>query len=175
MAQSNGSVGQTQQFVLAKGFQQVGDLTALVGHDGSPRVFAELTADPDHLGVRPNEAYQALLASMQPGWVLRVLQISWPDAEPRQAFREQVSGWGAAADNSDGRELLHQGMALFLDEAPLPYTRRTILEFVALTEEAQAWWTGLPGLGAVFGVRVKPLCREEIETLAQRIFNPDLE
>jgi hypothetical protein len=57
-------VGTTHHFVLSKGFTRVGNLDALIGADGTKRLFAELFADPDRPDVRPTEAYQAILSSM---------------------------------------------------------------------------------------------------------------
>ena len=81
------TIGSTRTFVLAKGFTQVGAHAALIGEDDTRRLFAELYADPDRPEVRPQEAYQAVLSSMQPGWTLRVLQLFWPDPEPRLEFQ----------------------------------------------------------------------------------------
>ena len=69
------TIGSTRDFVLAKGFTQVGTHAALIGEDGTRRLFAEIYADPDRPEVRPQEAYQAILSSMQPGWTLRLLQF----------------------------------------------------------------------------------------------------
>jgi hypothetical protein len=175
-------IGATKSFVLAQGFHKVRDHWSLVGHDGSLRLLAQLTADPDHPAVRPTEAYQAMLASMQPGWVVRWLQIFWPDPVPRQRFSEQVQHWPEPSGEGEGSELLRQGLFLFLQEIPLPYIRRTVLEFClpggageALPFHAgQAWWKGLPGLLEPFGILVEPLSREEVQELANQIFNPEL-
>jgi len=75
------TVGSTRTFVLAKGFTQAGAHAALTGEDDTHRLFAELFADPDRLEVRPQEAYQAILSSIQPGWTLRLLQVFWPDPD----------------------------------------------------------------------------------------------
>ena len=77
------TIGSTRTFVLAKGFTQVGSQAVLIGEDDTRRLFAELYADPDRPEVRPQEGYQAVLSSMQPGWTLRILQLFWPDPEPR--------------------------------------------------------------------------------------------
>ncbi|MFH1511918.1 MAG: hypothetical protein ABIG45_01055, partial [Bacillota bacterium] len=89
-------IGQSQAFVLAHGFRKVGAYWALVGADNSLRLFAEVTADADRPDVRPKEAYQTLLASIVPGWTVRILQIFWPDPVPRDAFQKQAETWGAA-------------------------------------------------------------------------------
>jgi hypothetical protein len=96
-------VGTTHQFVQVKGFTKVGHHDALLGADGTQRLFAELFADPDRPDVRPREAYQAILTSMQPGWTLRLLQTSWPDPEPRLAFQRQAQDWQKPA--SDGLDI----------------------------------------------------------------------
>jgi hypothetical protein len=168
-------VGSSQSFVIAQGFRQVGEHWALVGHDGSLRWFAGLTADPDSQAVRPVEAYRALLSSMQPGWMLRWLQIFWPDSIPRTEFFEHVQNWSETGEEGQGRELLRQGLLLFLQEAPLPFMRRTILEFVSPGQEYKAWWDGLPGLLAAYGVKVEPLYLDEVQEMARWIFDPQLE
>ena len=85
MAKQLAEVGTTHTFVLGKGVVQVGALAALLGDDDTKRLFAELYADLDRPEVRPQEAYQAILSSMQPGWTLRLLQLFWPDPAPRLA------------------------------------------------------------------------------------------
>lgn len=165
-------IGQTQSFVLAQGFHPLWEGEALIGNDGRARLFAELTADPDRPEVRPQEAYQALLSSLQPGWRLRMLQICWPDPLPRQAFYAQAEQW---QPKHEGLELLHQGLLLFTQEAPLPFLRRTILEFVYPGAEGQAWWEGVAKMMENFGVTLHPLPNEEIITLAQRLFDPALD
>ena len=165
-------IGQTQTFVLAQGFQPLGEHVALIGHDGRARLFAELTADPDRPEVRPQEAYHALLSSLQPGWQLRMLQICWPDPQPRLTFYQQAEKW---PPKHEGLELLHQGLLLFTQEAPLPFLRRTILEFVYPGEEGQAWWEGIAGMMQNFGVMLRPLSSEEVLELANHVFNPQLD
>src|SRR5215208_3517719 len=103
-------VGSTRTFVLTKGFTQVGSHSALIGEDNTKRLFAELYADPDRPEVRPQEAYQAILSSMQPGWTIRLLQLFWPDPEPRLAFQHQVQSW--QTPTSDGLDILYQGLLL---------------------------------------------------------------
>jgi hypothetical protein len=176
-------IGSSQNFVIAQGFRQVEGHWGLIGHDGSLRLFAQLTADPDRPEVRPIEAYRALLSSLQPGWTLRWLQIFWPDPVPRKHFFENAQNWNAPGEAGEGYELLRQGLLLFLQESPLPFNRRTILEFllpggkgVALPKSSgQTWWDGLPGLLGTYGVWVKPLFRDEIQELASQIFNPKLD
>lgn len=165
-------LGQTQSFVLARGFEPLNDSDVLVGHDGQNRLFAELTADPDRPDTRPQEAYQALLSALQPGWHVRLLQICWPDPVPRQTFLAHVQGWPFQAE---GLELLRQGLVLCMEEAPLPFLRQTYLEFVYPGEEGQAWWDGTAGLLANFGLTLRPLGSEEVIHLAQHFFNPVLD
>ena len=145
----------------------------MIGHDGSLRLFAELSANPDLPEVRPREAYQTLLSSMQPGWTLRVLQLFWPDPEPRSLFQTQVQQ-RANAGQTEGISLLHQGLLLFVQEFPLPFMRRTILEFALPNTDALSWWESLPGLFSVYGIHVIPLGRGEVQALSQWIFNPSL-
>lgn len=165
-------LGQTQSFVLARGFEPLGDGVALVGHDGQKRLFAELTADPDRPDARPQEAYQTLLSALQPGWRVRLLQICWPDPLPRQTFLNHLQGWPF---QTEGLALLRQGLALCMEESPLPFLRQTYLEFVYLGEEGQAWWDGAAGLLANFGLTLRPLSSEEITHLAAHLFHPALD
>ena len=166
-------IGSTRTFVLAKGFTQVGNLFALIGEDNTKRLLAEVYADPDRPDVRPQEAYQAMLSSMQPGWTLRILQLFWPDPEPRLEFQKQVQQWNAPV--TEGLDILQQGLSLAVQEYPLPFVRRTVLEFVLPGDEGVAWWEGLSGLCAGFGLRIRYLDRNAIEGLTRWILNPSLE
>ena len=166
-------VGTTHQFVLSKGFARVGNLDALIGADGTKRLFAEFFADPDRPDVHPQEAYQAILSSMQPGWAVRLLQTFWPDPAPRLAFQRQAQGWHKPA--SDGLDILHQGLLLSTEQFPLPFGRRTILEFIFPGDEGLAWRKGLGGLCQGFGVQVSYLSTQEIQTLIKWIFTPALD
>lgn len=166
-------VGSTRTFVLAKGFTQVGYHAALIGEDDTRRLFAELYADPDRPEVRPQEAYQAILSSMQPGRTLRLLQLFWPDPEPRLAFQKQVGQW--KKHGTEGLDILHQGLLLAVQEYPLPFVRRTVLEFVLPDDEGLAWWEALIGLCASFGLRLRYLDQSDIEGLTRWALNPSLE
>lgn len=165
-------VGSTRIFVLAKGFTQVGTHVALIGEDDKRRLFAELYADPDRPEVRPQEAYQAILSSMQPGWTLRLLQLFWPDPDPRLEFQKQAQHWKLPA--TEGLDILHQGLLLAAQEYPLPFVRRTILELVLPGDEGIAWWEGLNGLCNGFGLRVCYLDQSAIEELSRWVLNPNL-
>jgi hypothetical protein len=166
-------VGSTRTFILTKGFTTVSEHAALIGDDNSKRLFAELYADPDRPEVRPHEAYQAILSSMQPGWTLRLLQLFWPDPEPRLVFQQHMQCW--QAPTSDGLDILYQGLVLAVQQYPLPFVRRTILEFVLPGDEGIAWWAGLSGLCSSFGIRVHYFKEIEIEELMGWIMNPNLE
>ena len=167
------TVGSTRTFVLAKGLTQVGTHAALIGEDDTRRLFAELYADPDRPEVRPQEAYQAVLSSMQPGWTLRLLQLFWPDPEPRLEFQTQIQKW--ELPKTEGLDILHQGLLLAVQEYPLPFVRRTVLEFVLPGAEGIAWWEGLTGLCAGFGLKVRYLDQSAIEGLTRWVLNPNLE
>ena len=108
------TIGSTRTFVLGKGIVQIGRYSALIGEDDTRRLFAELYADPDRPEVRPQEAYQAILSSMQPGWTLRLLQLFWPDPVPRLAFQERVEKWGVPSD--EGLDILFQGLSMSIQE-----------------------------------------------------------
>ena len=167
------TIGSTRTFVLAKGFIQVGNHSALMGEDDTKRLFAEVYADPDRPDVRTQEAYKAILSSMQPGWTLRVLQLFWPDPEPRLEFQKQAGQW--KRPEMEGLDILYQGLTLAVQEYPLPFVRRTVLEFVLPGDEGIAWWEGLVGLCAGFGLRVNHLDEEDLFHLIQWILNPKLD
>lgn len=166
-------VGSTHPFVLSKGIVRVGNYDALIGDDDTKRLFAELYADPDRPDARPKEAYQALLSSMQPGWTLRLLQLFWPDAEPRLAFQRQVQGW--SVPEGEGLAILSDGLALAIQEQPLPYTRRTIIELVFPGDEGLAWWEGVVGICMSFGVRISVLMGEDLQELISKTLNPSVQ
>ena len=167
------TIGSTRTFVLAKGFTQVGSRAVLIGEDDTRRLFAELYADPDRPEVRPQEGYQAVLSSIQPGWTLRILQLFWPDPEPRLEFQHQVQNW--ESPKTEGLDILHQGLLMAVQEYPLPFVRRTVLEFVLPGDEGVAWWEGLSGLCAGFGLRMRYLDQTAIESLTRWVLNPNLE
>lgn len=166
-------VGSTRTFVLAKGFTQVGSHPALIGEDDTRRLFAEVYADPDRPDVRPLEAYQAVLSSMQPGWTLRLLQLFWPDPQPRLEFQNQIKKW--TSHDTEGLDILHQGLLLAVQEYPLPFVRRTIFEYILPGDEGIAWWEGLTGLCAGFGLKVRYLDQSAVEGLTRWVLNPSLE
>jgi hypothetical protein len=165
-------IGYTQSFVIAKGFATIDDFAALVAYDNSKRLFAQLSADPDRPDVRPRDAYFALLTSMQPGWIIRVLQIFWPDPLPRQKFLELIETWPQA--KYEGTSILLDGLVLAVQQQGIPYTRKTIIEFVHPGPEGTPWWQSIPEICSTHGVQVKYMHREEIEALAFWIFNPNL-
>jgi hypothetical protein len=164
------TIGTTHHFVLSQGFTQIGSHAALLGEDGTKRLFVELFADPDRPAVRPQEAYKSILSSMQPGWTLRLLQTFWPDPEPRLAFQRQAQDWQKPA--SDGLDLLYQGLLLSTEQFPLPFARRTIVEFVFPGNEGLAWWEGLSGLCQGFGIKISYLTAQEIQSILGWMFNP---
>lgn len=163
----------TEQVVVGSTRTFVQGHPALIGEDDTRRLFAELYAAPDRPEVRPQEAYQAILSSMQPGWTLRLLQLFWPDPEPRLAFQNQVQGWKTS--NTEGPDILKHGLLLAVQECPLPYVRRTIMEFLRPGDEGLAWWEGLTGLCAGFGLHIRFLDQSAVESLTHWVLNPNLE
>jgi len=88
-------------------------------------------------------------------------------------FQKQVQQW--QSPNTEGLDILHQGLLLAVHEYPLPFIRRTVLEFVLPGDEGIAWWEGLTGLCAGFGLRVLYLDQVAIEGLTRWVLNPNLE
>lgn len=133
-------IGSTRIFVLAKGFTRVGSYAALIGEDDTRRLFAEVYARS-----RPFRSAATGGLSGHPfldaaGWTLRLLQLFWPDPAPRLGFQRQVNTWRMSS--SEGLDILRQGLLLAVQELPLPFARRTILEFALSAEEGKAWWDG---------------------------------
>ncbi len=166
-------IGETRNFVLASGFIQVASFDALIGDDNTRRLFAEFTANTDRPDVRPAEAYHAMLTSIQPGWTIRLMQIFWPDPAPREAFYQQVSAWQRR--DTEGLNILNEGLLLAVGQTGLPFTRRTILEFVLPGDEGLSWWESLPEMCLTYGVTATRLTKDQIQNLAHWIFNPTLE
>ena len=79
------------------------------------------------------------------------------------------------APSSEGLDILHQGLLLAVQEYSLPFVRRTVLEFVLPGNEGVAWWEGLTGLCAGFGLSVRYLDQAAIEELTRWVLNPSLE
>jgi len=129
------------------------------------RLLAEVHADPDRPNVQPLKGYQAILSFMQPGWTLRIVQLFRPDPEPRLEFQKQVNRWNAPG--TEGLDILHQGLSPAVQEYPLPFVRRTVLEFVLPGDECIAWWEGLSGLCAGFGLQIRYLDQTAIEALTR--------
>jgi hypothetical protein len=64
---------------------------------------------------------------------------------------------------------------LAVQEYSLPFVRRTMLEFVLPGDEGLAWWEGLSGLCAGFGLSVRYLDQVENESLTRWVLNPNPE
>ncbi|MEI2737115.1 MAG: hypothetical protein V9G24_21660 [Rhodoblastus sp.] len=78
-------------------------------------------------------------------------------------FQKQVQRWNTPA--TEGLDILHQGLSLAVQEYPLPFVRRTVLEFVLPGDEGIAWWEGLewdyvPALGYGFGIWIRVLLKD---------------
>ncbi len=173
MKRSPMEIGSTRSFVLSKGFTQVSNHASLIGEDDTKRLFAEVYADPDRPDVRPQEAYKSILSSIQPGWALRLLQLFWPDPEPRLEFQKQVIQW--KRPDTEGLDILHQGLLLAVQEYPLPFVRRTVLEFVLPGDEGIAWWEGLSELCNGFGLKIFYLSESSIFQLSRWLLDPQLD
>jgi hypothetical protein len=87
-------------------------------------------------------------------------------------FQKQVQSWKVS--NTEGLDILHQGLTLAIQEYSLPFVRRTVLEFVLPGDEGVAWWEGLSGLCAGFGLRVRYLDQPAVEGLTHWVLNPNL-
>ena len=111
---------------------------------------------------------------MQPGWTLRLLQLFWPDPEPRLEFQKQVQQWKRPGYRRLG----------YFASGTYPWLCRNIhfLLYVAL------YWNlyyqvmkelpggkDLSGLCAGFGLRIRYLDQTAIEGLTRWVLNPNLE
>jgi hypothetical protein len=104
-------------------------------------------------------------------------------------FQRQIQGW--KQPNGEGLDILYQGLLLAVQEYSLPFVRRTILEFVLPGEEGKAlpqkhrdavsggewvaWWEGLSGLSAGFGLKIRYLDQPAVEGLTRWVLNPNPE
>ena len=165
-------VGDTQVFVLGQGFVRVGEFDALVGHNNTRRVFIELFADRDRTDVRSFEAYQAILSSLQPGWVIRDLQVYWPDEYPRELFLKNVRKWRAP---NSGMSFLKDSLEHTVQASSIPFGRRTIIEMPVTGTECISFWETLPTMLQQFGVQAVHLAKDEIERLAHWVFNASID
>ena len=91
------------------------------------------------------------------------------DVAEAEVIKSLLMEWGVPSD--EGLDILSQGLSMSIQEQPLPYIRRTILEFVFPGDEGVAWWDGLGGLCQGFGLRFSPLLGEEILVLSHEILN----
>jgi hypothetical protein len=64
---------------------------------------------------------------------------------------------------------------LAVQQYPLPFVRRTVLEFAMPGDEGIALWEGLSGLCAGFGLRIHYLDQTAIGELTRWVLNPNLE
>jgi len=72
-------------------------------------------------------------------------------------------------------DILYQGLSLAVQEHSLPFMRRTVIEFVMSGDDGIAWWEGLNGLCAGFGLKNRYLNQADIEMLTRWVLNPSLE
>lgn len=170
---SPGAPGMTQSLVSALGFTERHGRLLLLDEGRIGRAFLELESDPDHPGARPGEAYEQLLAGLQPGMSVRLLQRFWPDPEPRARFLDQLdrqpkSPPGSLADR------LQAGLSEFLRSAPLPFRRRTLLELVIPGPDALEWLDAAEAILSSHGVQVRRLAPEDVQAWAAYIFHPEL-
>lgn len=166
------NIGDTQAFVLGQGFVHAGEFDALVGHSNTKRLFIELFADRDRTDVRPVEAYQAILASLQAGWTMRVFQVYWPDEYPRELFLRNIRKWRAP---NDGMSFLKDSLEHTIQASSIPFGRRTIIELVITGTESVSFWETLPAMLQQFGVQAVHLTKDDVERLAHWVFNASID
>lgn len=168
MSRAQDDIGKTQEFVIAKGFTQIGQYIALIGADNTKRVFIEIFADRDRNDVRPMEAYMMMLLTIHPGWSLRILQVYWPDEEPRKRFMENVVSWRAS---NEAMSFLKDSLVFTVQSTPIPFGRRTFIEMVVSEDECLSFWDTLPTLLRQYGVEAAYSTQDEIENLSFWVFN----
>lgn len=164
--------GRTQDFVVGRGFASEGDRTVFLDGDNRPRVFLEMTTDPDHPHSDPEAAYKSLLSTLEPGAEVRFLQVFWPDEQPRDRFLRQCTGWPQPGKAYLAELLADLGRSL--GRAPLPFLRRTILEVVIGGEGMWEWVEGAVEILRMHGLHARELNPEEVLELARWVFEPGL-
>ncbi len=166
--------GRTLDFVAAEGFGERHGRFVLIDPDGNGRAFMELSGDPDDPQVRPADAYAQILSAIEPGSRLRFLLIAWPGPEPRRAFLRAAQAWPKPAAGS-GLEALRRGLFEMLQEAPPPFQRRTIFEFVLQTPEDVETCSAAASILEEHGITVRTLTAPEVQELCRWILNPSLD
>lgn len=167
------SPGQSQQFVLPAGFVLHHDRLLLQDENGIPRVFYELSADPDHPQTDFAAAWNALLGGMPPGAVFRVLQYHLPNKGPRSAFIEQIHSSWVDLETEEGDDLKWV-LVEYLQRAPVPLFGRTILELETPTDEALQWVMSIPLALHPFQIFARLLSPHEVQAFARWFFNPEV-
>jgi len=172
-------IGDTARFVQGVDLFRERNTVLLRAADGSKRAFAEVVADYDDPSNRPEAAKTTLLQSLRIGWVIRFHQVYWPEVEIRQAFLDHVQHrMTPGAGKDDARSIFYEGLLLALHpvETPLPFARRTFLEFVVTDELSLDWWETLAGaFQRDFGIRLSYLDEAAIIQIAKWILNPQIE
>jgi hypothetical protein len=172
-------IGDTARFVQGVDFFHERNTVLLRASDGTKRAFAEVIADYDDPSDRPEEATRALLQSLKMGWVIRFTQVYWPEAEIRQAFLEHVQRSMTSGESKEAvRSIFYDGLLLALHptETPLPFARRTFMEFFVTDEISLDWWESLAGvLQRDYGIQLIYLDQAAITNISKWILNPQLE
>jgi len=172
-------IGDTASFVLGTGFFHERNTVILRASDGTKRAVAELIADYDDPSNRPEEATKALLESLKIGWVVRFTQVYWPEVEIRQEFIQHVQKRMSPGENKDDvRSIFYDGLLLALhpSETPLPFARRTFLEYFVTDEISLDWWETLAGvLQRDYGIKMIYLDEAAITNISKWILNPQLD
>jgi hypothetical protein len=178
MSKKQEPVGDTVVFVEGKGFARISHTDLLVAKDGTKRAMAELIADYDDPVARPNLAIQYLLNTMRPGWIMRYLQIYWPDGEMREAMIKHVQNHMSPGQGNEAKAILYEGLLLALhpSETPLTFSRRTFIEFFIINEDTVLWWETMAAtLQQNFRIQMVYLDAAAITSLSKWIMNPLLE
>ena len=166
-------VGHSKVFVRPLGYRQFGPFTALVDAQGWMRVLFRVQADPDNPRVRPQDAWRALLQALPHNATVRFLLSWWPEETQRLAFVEHMQRW--PEQEHPERKGLYEALLAAAVHTPLPFDRTLVLEFILPPQEQQAQWLlGVPELLVGYGLNAAPMTPEDIEALAQRVFNPEV-
>lgn len=168
---SDASTSQAQDFVLARGFVEFDGVRMLSDQDRRPRIFLELSADPEVRVAEVQNAFQLFLASVPNGQSIRLLFIRWPGPEPRLRFLRQLDSWTPPSNNPLISAMCTDLRLFTLGEA-LPFFGRTILEVVLHSNDSHDWAASTGRLLADHGIGVRPLPADEVQALAYQLFNP---
>jgi len=166
--------GNTADFVVARGIVRFDEanLDGLLAADGTIRFIGLLLADSDRPEINIDQAMKSVLSALPPGGAIRFMQTVFLSPVQRMEFYQSF----LAYPSCDGPlAVLRDAFDEFLRSYPLPYSRKTYIEYIhAGSPEQISWWLGITGLLEPFGLRLIPLSADDLVELVRVVTNPNI-